>query len=54
MWTLCWIDKNGNDRWDRLTKDELKEKLKELEDSIGLEDILIFPPDTEIPPEDIL
>lgn len=32
MWTICWIDKEGNDRWDRLTKDELIEKLKELEE----------------------
>lgn len=56
MWTICYTE-NGQDVWDRFEKEDLVELIKEKfvnsEGNID-EDILIFPPDAEISPEELI
>lgn len=47
MWTIIYTDSYGNEHYDRFTKDELYNFIvnNQLEND---EDLLIFPPDTEL------
>ena len=60
MWTICWIEEvNGENRdcWDRFEfKSGVKIKLRELEasDKVDMNDVLVFPPDSEVNVKDVL
>ena len=46
MWTVCWVDMDGNDHWDRAeNRRDVLEILMENEIDAYDEDVLIFSPD---------
>lgn len=47
MYTMCWVDTNGNDRWDRFSsRKALVDAIIDLQLEED-EDVLIFSPDAE-------
>lgn len=54
MWTVVWIDENDVDHYERCDyAEDVKRVLKE-NNLVGDINVLVFPPDTEMTPEEFL
>ena len=60
LWTACWTGPDGEEYWDKMTQEDLVELLRELENrKAGLEvslrdDVLVFPPGSEVDPYELI
>ena len=54
MWTVVWIDKNDVDHYERCDFAEDAKRILE-ENNLGADvNVLVFPPDVELTPEEFL
>ncbi len=59
MWTVCWVDDDGNERLDRFNyRDDVlsffREHIHDDDDKVDfLDSSLVFPPDAECDPEEL-
>ena len=60
LWTVCWMDPDGNEYWEKMSRNDTVNFLKELKSiklGVGIcleNDVLVFPPGSEVNPYDLL